>query len=67
MSENAKSRIRKCAIFVGVSVANKRILVGRSKELGGALSPPVGPGQSPGGGRGAKPPKIFVFYALKRL
>ena len=34
--------------------------------LGGAVSPPVGPGQSPGGGSGAKPPKIFGFFGEKR-
>ena len=27
--------------------------------LGGAVSPPVGPGQSPGGGSGAEAPKKF--------
>ena len=32
--------------------------------LGGAVSPAVGPGQSPGGGSGA--PKIFEFFCEKR-
>ena len=29
--------------------------------FGGAVSPPTGPGQSPGGGRGMKPPEARDF------
>lgn len=32
-----------------------------------ALRPPVGPGQSPGGGRGAKPPEVPGFYRFCRV
>ena len=51
--------------FILYSIVNKRFSVGRSKRAGGlgggALSPQVGPGQSPDGGRGAKPTKIYEF------
>lgn len=33
----------------------------------GPLRPPVGPGQSPGGGRGAKPPEVPGFYRFCRV
>lgn len=32
-----------------------------------ALRPPVGPGQSPGGERGAKPPEVPRFYRFCRV
>ena len=33
--------------------------------LGGAVSPPKGPGLSPGGGKGVKPPENFTYFPLK--
>ena len=40
---------------------------GQNNSLGsgGAVSPPVGPGQSPGGVQGAKPPEAQQFSQIQ--
>ena len=48
---------------------DRRSLPHTAGYLGGTVSPPAGPEQSPGGGPGAKPPealKILHFAILKR-
>ena len=41
--------------------------IGTKKRLGGAVSPPAGPGQSPGGPRGRSPRKLREFGHFKAL
>ena len=43
----------------------REALTQRSWGSGGAVSPPAGPGLSPGGGQGAKPPENFTYFTLK--